>query len=116
MGTPPLKKKTVNLGVSGAPGPNGGLHVAQLERFGSAAKAGLQIGDEVIGWNGNRLVAATLDQWMKDIDTVGVGGTIQLQVVRTGQIIEVPMKLVEKKTLSLEVKPLEEVLERKISP
>jgi hypothetical protein len=41
---------------------------------------------------------------------------VQLTVVREGQTVELPMKILERKTLSLEVKALEEVLERKISP
>jgi hypothetical protein len=41
---------------------------------------------------------------------------VSLTVVRDGQTMEMPMKILERKTLSLEVKALEEVLERKISP
>jgi S1-C subfamily serine protease len=106
--------KQASLGLSAQPGPNGGALVETLMRFGSLAKAGILVGDEVVLCNGNKIV--TLEQWKTDLEAVGVGNSVTLTVVRNGQTIEMPMKILERKTLSLEVKALEEVLERKISP
>jgi S1-C subfamily serine protease len=104
----------VNLGIDVAQGPSGGLLVQSVQRFGSAAKAGVQVGDELVAANGQKL--ATLEQWLLDLDAIGVGNTVTVRVLRDGSPIDIAMKLLEKKVLSLKVKALEEVLERKISP
>jgi S1-C subfamily serine protease len=104
----------IHLGIGAAPGPTGGVLVQTLQRFGSAAKAGVQVGDEVIASNGQTL--ATFEQWLADLEAIGVGNTVTLRVLRAGAPVEIAMKLLEKKALSLEVKALEQVLERKISP
>lgn len=106
--------KQASLGLAARPGPNNGALVETLARFGSLAKAGVQVGDEVVLCNGKSIVS--MDQWKLDLEAVGVGATVTLTVVRNGQTMEMPMKILERKTLSLEVKALEEVLERKISP
>lgn len=106
--------KQASLGLGARPGPNNGALVETLTRFGSLAKAGILVGDEIVRCNGNPITS--MDQWKLDLEAIGIGATVQLTVVREGQTIEVPMKVLERKTLSLEVKALEEVLERKISP
>ena len=106
--------KQVSLGISAAPGPNGGAIAQAVQRFGSAAKAGVQVGDELVACNGKKL--ATVEQWQAALQAVGVGNTATIRVLRGGKPIDLQMKLLEKKQLSLEVKALEEVLERKISP
>jgi S1-C subfamily serine protease len=104
----------INLGIGAAQGPNGGVLVQSLQRFGSAAKAGVQVGDEIIAANGQKVV--TLEQWLVDLEAIGVGNTVAVRVLRGGKPVDLAMKLLEKKVLSLEVKALEQVLERKISP
>ncbi|HET6585235.1 MAG TPA: PDZ domain-containing protein [Nannocystaceae bacterium] len=104
----------INLGIGGAQGPSGGVLVQSLQRFGSAAKAGVQVGDEIIAANGQQVVS--LEQWLVDLEAIGVGNTVAVRVLRGGQPVDLAMKLLEKKVLSLEVKALEQVLERKISP
>jgi S1-C subfamily serine protease len=107
--------KQMNIGLGAVDrGPNNGALIVQLARFGSLAKAGVQVGDEVVATNGKPIV--TMEQWKLDLEAVGIGNVATLTLVRGGQTIEVAMKILEKKTLSLEVKALEEVLERKISP
>jgi S1-C subfamily serine protease len=88
--------------------------VQQLQRFGAAAKAGVQVHDELIGCNGTNL--STAEEWVRALEAVGVGNTATIQLIRGGKRMELPMKVLAKKVLSLEVKALEEVLERKISP
>ena len=104
----------INLGIGAAQGHSGGVLVQSLQRFGSAAKAGVQVGDEIIAANGQKVV--TVEQWLVDLEAVGVGNTVTVRVLRAGKPVDLAMKLLEKKTLSLEVKVLEQVLERKISP
>jgi S1-C subfamily serine protease len=104
----------INLGIGATQGPSGGLLVQSLQRFGSAAKAGVQVGDEIVASGGHKL--ETLEQWLIDLEAAGVGSTVTVRVLRAGQPIDIAMKLLEKKELSLEVKALEQVLERKISP
>jgi S1-C subfamily serine protease len=108
------KGSTINLGITAAQGPNGGMLVQSLQRFGSAAKAGVQVGDEIVAANGQKL--ATFEQWLVDLEAIGVGSTVTVRVLRAGKPVDIAMKLLEKKVLSLEVKALEQVLERKISP
>src|SRR5262245_54077285 len=109
-----MTASAINLGIGAAQGPNGGVLVQSLQRFGSAAKAGVQVGDEIVESNGHKL--ATLEQWLLDLEAIGVRNTVTIRVLRTGQPVDIAMKLLEKKVLSLEVKALEQVLERKISP
>jgi S1-C subfamily serine protease len=104
----------INLGIVAAQGPNGGMLVQSLQRFGSAAKAGVQLGDEIVASNGQTLT--TFEQWLLDLEAIGVASTVTVRVLRGGNPVDIAMKLLEKKQLSLEVKALEQVLERKISP
>jgi S1-C subfamily serine protease len=108
------KGSAINLGIGAAQGPSGGVLVESVQRFGSAAKAGVQVGDEIVATNGQKL--ATFEQWLLDLEAIGIGNTVTVRVLRAGKPVDIAMKLLEKKTLSLEVKALEQVLERKISP
>lgn len=110
----PQAQKRINIGIGARPGPNGGALVESLQRFGSVAKAGVVVGDEIVASNGAQIVS--MEQWHDQLRAVGIGNSVTLSVIRNGQRFEVPMKLIEQKVLSLEVKALEEVLERKISP
>jgi S1-C subfamily serine protease len=111
----PNEPKQMNIGLGAVSlGPNNGALVESLARFGSLAKAGVQAGDEILASSGKPIVS--MDQWKADLEAVGIGNVAVLTVLRGGQRLELPMKILEKKTLSLEVKALEEVLERKISP
>ena len=111
---PAQAQKHVSLGIGARPGPNGGAVVETVQRFGSVAKAGVVVGDEILTSNGKRI--ANFEEWTRDLEQIGIGNSVTLRVIRGGQTLELPMKILERKTLSLEVKALEEVLERKISP
>jgi S1-C subfamily serine protease len=106
--------RPVLLGVKGETGSSGGLRLDSLQKFGSPAKAGLKVGDEVIATNGE--TATSVEQWGRLLAKIGVGNTATLRVLRGGKPIEVAMKLLEQKSLAVEVKALEQMLERKISP
>jgi S1-C subfamily serine protease len=90
------------------------LLAQKLDKNGSAAAAGMLVGDELIAINGKptpspEAVTALLAA------AGGVGAVVTVRVVRNGAAIELPVTL-KKKTLSLEVEDVAEVLERKISP
>lgn len=108
------KPALANLGMASAPGPNNGLLVQKVDRNGSAASGGVLVGDEVVAINGKptskaEAVAPIL------AEAGGVGAEVTVRVIRNQAVVELPVKLV-KKTLSLEVDDVSEVLERKISP
>ena len=103
-----------NLGMASAPGPNGGLLAKKLDQNGSAAVAGVRVGDEVVAINGRPInkpeaVSAIL------AEAGGVGASVAVRLIRDNAVVELPM-LLKKRTLSLEVEDVAEVLERKISP
>src|SRR5687767_12043374 len=91
----------VLLGVTASAGSSGGLRLDALQKFGSPAKAGLRVGDEVIETNGERVTS--VEQWGQLLATIGVGNTATVRVLREGAPIEVAMKLLEKKSLAFEV-------------
>ena len=107
-------EKLALLGATGGTGSSGGLRLDSLQKFGSPAKAGLQVGDEVIATNGEQ--ATSVEQWGQLLAKIGVGNTATVRVLRGGKPIEIAMKILEQKSLAFEIKALEEVLERKISP
>ena len=100
--------------MASAPGPNGGLLVQKVDRNGSAAAGGVCVGDEMVAINGKptskpEVVAPMLAA------AGGVGAVVTVRVLRDRAFVDLPVKLL-KKTLSLEVEDVAEVLERKISP
>ncbi len=103
-------------GAEGAPsGPNGGVVVTGIARFSSSAKAGLQVGDEIVAVNGNAVSAFA--QVTSAVDAAGVGATVNLGVHRGGETMEVKVRLFAKKTLkNFKVSKSDVVLERKIAP
>ncbi|MEJ7598955.1 MAG: PDZ domain-containing protein [Kofleriaceae bacterium] len=108
------KVAPANLGMASVSGPNGGLLAKKLDSNGSAAVAGVRVGDEVVTINGKPVdkaeaVAAVL------AESGGVGATVAVRLIRDNAVVELPM-LLKKRTLSLEVEDVAEVLERKISP
>lgn len=107
-------EKPVLLGVTGGMGSSGGLRIDSLQKFGSPARAGLRVGDEVIETNGEK--ATSVEQWGTLLAKIGVGNTATVLVLRCGQPLQIAMKILEQKSLDVELKALEEVLERKISP
>jgi predicted metalloprotease with PDZ domain len=94
----------------------GTIHVSKLDKFGSAAKAGLLAGDEILAINGTSLPASPIEHLIEVITRTGVGGTVNLRVSRQGSLIEIPVTLRAKKTVMLDLEEVNEVLERRISP
>jgi len=109
-----LRSSPANLGLASAPGPNGGLLAQKLDRNGSAAVGGVRVGDEVVAINGKPISRADAVPALL-AEAGGVGAVVTLRVIRERGVVELPVTL-KKKTLSLEVEDVAEVLERKISP
>ena len=106
--------KVVNFGVEAKPGPNQGGLVQRVARFSSAAKGGIIPGDEILAFDGKRMTAP--EQVQAALAAAGVGATIQVTLLRNGSPMELPVLLLEKKTLKLDLDEVDEVLERKIAP
>jgi Do/DeqQ family serine protease len=70
--------------------PRGAL-VASIDQRGPAAKAGLQPGDVILGVNDNEIEHP--DALGYRLDTIGIGGTADLAVLRRGQNTLVEVKL-----------------------
>jgi S1-C subfamily serine protease len=97
--------------------PQGGALIRKLDKFGSCGKAGIVVGDEIQGLNGMRLPAEKPAEWTGEVcKKIGVGGTVNVHILRGGKQMVVPVKLVARKVLSLDLEEVSEVLERKISP
>lgn len=102
--------------------------VKKVNKFGSAGKAGITAGDELIALNGIRVpsLAGVQDAdarmtkmdafFQQHLKTTGVGGTLRVQLVRGGSTMEVPVLLKARKQLALQLDEVSEVLERKIAP
>lgn len=115
------KQKIVNFGVNvndakgkRVAGPNGGGVIQKVEKFSSAARAGLLVGDEIVAINGQQPQGG--EQVMSLLQSVGVGGTAKVNIVRAGKPMEIAVKLIEKKVLNLDLDEVDESLERKIAP
>ena len=119
------EKKAVNFGVESedrregangsAKGPNGGVVITAIARFSSSAKAGLQVGDEIISLGTNPV--STLEEVMGAVTASGVGSTVKVNINRGGEKMEVKVRLFAKKTLkNFKVSKADVVLERKIAP
>jgi S1-C subfamily serine protease len=108
------RSSPANLGMASGPGPNGGLLVQKLDRNGSAAAGGVRVGDEVVAIDGKPIQKAESVAPLL-AEAGGVGATVTVRVIRDRAPVDLPVKLL-KKTLSLEVEDVAEVLERKISP
>jgi S1-C subfamily serine protease len=110
----PAAKAPVDFGATGSKGPNAGLLVQRIVKSSSAEKAGLKAGDEIVAIGDKKVgcvVSAT-----GALQEAGVGARVMVRVVRAKTVIDVPMTINAKRKLSLDIEPIDEVLERKISP
>jgi S1-C subfamily serine protease len=107
------EKQAIHIGltVEEASSP---LRVKVVERFSSAAKAGIQVGDQILSFDG--VQGSRWDQLLAVADRAGVGQVVNVRLVRDGAELELPMRLKAFKSVKLEIKAIDEVLERKISP
>jgi S1-C subfamily serine protease len=97
--------------------PNGGALIRKLDKYGSCGKAGIVAGDELQGLNGTKLPKDKPAEWTGEVcRKVGVGGSVNAHILRGGKQMIVPVKLIARKVLSLDLEEVSEVLERKISP
>jgi S1-C subfamily serine protease len=106
-----------NLGISDLALVPQGAQLKKIDKFGSAGKAGLLVGDIVTGVNGKRLPPQKPQELvLAECAIAGVGGTVNMHILRAGKEMVVPVKLVARKTIALDLEEVSEVLERKISP
>lgn len=119
------ENKEVNFGVASvdrrdgaegvAKGPNGGVIATEVARFSSCAKAGLQVGDEIMAINGKGV--SSMDAINSAVAAAGIGSTVNLAVTRNAEKMEIKVRLFAKKSLkNFKVKKADVVLERKIAP
>jgi S1-C subfamily serine protease len=109
-----VKPQELNLGMKFKTGPNGGALIEKVEKWGAALKAGLLVNDEIMTYSGKK--PASFEEFVQILDAAGVGGVVPLSVVRGGKSIELKLTVPKRKTLSLDLEEVDEVLERKISP
>jgi len=111
------QKERPNLGLQEFNATSGGATVQKMDRFGSLAKAGVQVGDELVSIGGHDLAGADTAKVMDECcDRNVVGSTIQVRLRRNGQEQDVPVQLMAKKAMQLDIDEESEVLERKIAP
>ncbi len=111
----PTPGKQISFGIlEAAPSPKGGVLAKRIDKLSSLGKAGVVDGDEILTLNGVRLT--TPDVAMRVLKEVGLGGTVTVSLIRNGQALNVPMKVLEKAAVSLELKSINEAKTRKISP
>jgi carboxyl-terminal processing protease len=108
--------KPATLGVAGSNGPSGGVLIHRVDKGGSAAGAGLAVGDELLSINGK--ACASQQQVAAAIaESGGAGTTVKVVVLRKREKIELPVTLREKKkVMSLDFDESDSVLEKKITP
>jgi S1-C subfamily serine protease len=111
------KKPVGPIGFDAKPGgPNGGFLVSKVDRFTPGAKAGVLVGDEVMMFQ-DAPIPGSGEEMNKLLESIGVGGTLKVTVLRAGAKHDLGLVLTAKrKVLSLELEEIDEVLERKISP
>ena len=106
-----------NLGLQEFNATAGGAVVQKMDRFGSLAKAGVQVGDELLSIAGHDLHGADVAKVMDECcEHNAVGSTVQVRLRRNGQEQDVPVQLMAKKAMQLDIDEESEVLERKIAP
>ncbi len=74
-------------------GDEKGAVVEQVERGGPADKAKLELGDVIVGFDGQAVERGTLLQWLAS--TAGVGKTVTVRAVRGGKPFDVKVTLGE---------------------
>lgn len=105
----------INLGVKeGAGAAHGGILVESVKKFGSAGRAGIQAGDEIVAINDQKISSLAEAEAM--LNALGAGAKAKVALMRGGQQVAVEMALRAKKSLKLDLEEVDEVLERKISP
>lgn len=71
--------------------------VDKVTAGGAAAKAGIQVGDELIGWDGYRV---TLEQWPERLGLTRAGDRVTAHLARRGKLIQVAMEIAPSKASS----------------
>jgi S1-C subfamily serine protease len=94
-----------------------GVVAKRVDRFSSLGKAGVQVGDVLLAINDTALAQLpTPEALMAHWSSLGVGATALVRLLRDGQPLTVPVVLVVKKVVSLDLEEIDASLERKIAP
>jgi predicted metalloprotease with PDZ domain len=64
--------------------------IEKVSRHGAASAAGIQAGDELVGWDGYRV---TPENWSERLGLYKVGATVNALVTRRGKLLEIPVEL-----------------------
>ena len=94
--------------------PEGSWILKHVDKYGSGAKAGLLVGDEICFINGAQ--PGSIDDFLKMAKEIGIGNVARVRLIRDGKKLEVPVKLRAKPKLMLSLDEVADVLERKIAP
>lgn len=95
----------------------GTMILHKLNRFASLGKAGIVAGDEILAIGDHELPVPDLQELSREVCArVGVGGTVDVRLLREGEERTVPVRLLAKKSFVLDIEEVSEVLERKIAP
>ena len=93
---------------------DGSWILRHVDKYGSVAKAGLLVGDEICFINGTKL--ESIDEFLELAKTIGIGNVARIRLIRDGKKLEIPVKLRAKPKLMLSLDEVADVLERKIAP
>ncbi len=72
-----------------------GAVIQQLEPGGPASKAKIEVGDVIVGFEGQTIDRGSLLQWLAS--TAGVGKTVSVRVIRDGKPLDLKVTLGELK-------------------
>lgn len=75
-----------------------GIYVSQISPYSAAERAGIQIGDVIIEFNGEKVT--TIDELNNKKEAFKVGDTVTLTYIRDGETRKADLKLTEEKPVS----------------
>ncbi|MBM3966454.1 MAG: M61 family metallopeptidase [Planctomycetes bacterium] len=78
--------------------------IEKVSRNGAASAAGIQAGDELVGWDGYRV---TPENWSERLGLYKVGSTVNALVTRRGKLLEIRVELTAQPTESWNLVRLE---------
>ncbi len=84
---PPATTALIGIELSNQ---SGKTIIDKVARGGAGSAAGLQVGDELIGWGGYRITA---EQWSERVGLYHVSDRVVASVARRGKLLEIPVEL-----------------------
>lgn len=93
---------------------SGTVLVKKVNKFSSLGKAGIGAGDEILAMDG--VVAKSPEEAGAILRAAGIGGSVDFLIRRAGEELHIPVKLLKKRRLNLQLDEVDASLERKIAP